>query len=68
MITVIFCSFKASKVKLNLLSFNSVADHGELARKWCNDWLEDIPTTLAISGNDFLLIGGSAFAQSPLGG
>ena len=23
----------------------------------CNDWYELIPTTLAISGNDFLLIG-----------
>jgi hypothetical protein len=31
MITVIFCSFKASLVKVNLLSFNASTDQGELA-------------------------------------
>jgi hypothetical protein len=30
-ISVIFCFFKAFKVRVNLLCFNSVADQGELA-------------------------------------
>ena len=49
--------FKASLVKVNLRDFSSSTDQGEFAKKWCSDWGEDIPTTFAISGSDFLLIG-----------
>ena len=55
-ITVIDLPFNAPNILDELCFFNSVTDQGDFAIKCSNVWPDFNPTTLAISGGDFLLI------------